>query len=95
MTEPPAPQRWVADDQTNRKFAAQVGVSVAMANKIRTGGRRPSTEVLVRIISMYDLDAMTTLRAHARGAAVFAAYMRMHVFDSPWPEDAAIVAAIE
>ena len=80
---------------TNSDFAARAKVSTATASKLRTGGRLPSTDLLYRIVVMWDLDPMAALRAHARGPAVFSAWLRVHVFDDPRTNDAKIAAMID
>jgi hypothetical protein len=80
---------------TNRDFAKRAQVSAATASKLRTGGRLPSTELLYRIVLMWNLDPMAALRAHARGPAVFSAWLRVHVFDDPRKGDPDIVAMID
>jgi hypothetical protein len=44
---------------------------------------------------MWDLDALHALRAHARGPAVFSAWLRVHVFDDPREGDQAIASMID
>jgi transcriptional regulator with XRE-family HTH domain len=80
---------------TNSDFAERARVSTATASKLRTGGRLPSTELLYRIVVMWDLDALAALRAHARGPAVFSAWLRVHVFEDPRKGDADIAAMID
>jgi len=70
-------------------------VSTATASKLRTGGRLPSTELLYRIVVMWDLDPMAALRAHARGPAVFSAWLRVHVFDDRRTNDAKMAAMFD
>ena len=79
---------------TNGEFAARVGVSTATASKLRTGGRLPSTALLYRIVIMWDLDPLAALRAHARGPAVFSAWLRVKVFEDPRKGDQAIIDMI-
>lgn len=83
------------DRTTNVTFARDTGVSPATASKLRTGGRLPSVPLLLKIVVMWDLDAMSALRAYARGKAVFAAWMRVRVFDDPREGDMEIVHEIE
>lgn len=80
---------------TNSDFAERAQVSTATASKLRTGGRLPSTELLYRIVVMWNLDPMAALRAHARGPAVFSAWLRVHVFDDPRRGDKDIAAMID
>jgi transcriptional regulator with XRE-family HTH domain len=80
---------------TNSEFAERTKVSTATASKLRTGGRLPSTELLYRIVVMWNLNALHALRAHARGQAVFSAWLRVHVFDDPRKGDAEIAAMID
>ena len=80
---------------TYSDFAERTKVSTATASKLRTGGRLPSTELLYRIVVMWNLDPMAALRAHARGPAVFSAWLRVHVFDDPRKGDPAIAAMID
>jgi transcriptional regulator with XRE-family HTH domain len=80
---------------TNADFAARTHVSTATASKLRTGGRLPSTDLLRRIILIWDLDAMAALGAHARGPAVFSAWLRVHVFDDPRRGDKEIAAQVD
>jgi len=80
---------------TNAEFAKRAHVSSATASKLRTGGRLPSTELLHRIVVLWDLDPMAALRAHARGPAVFSAWLRVHVFDDPRKGDPDIAAMID
>jgi len=80
---------------TNAEFAQRAKVSTATASKLRTGGRLPSTELLYRIVVMWNLDALAALRAHARGPAVFSAWLRVHVFEDPRRDDVKIAAMID
>lgn len=66
--------------KTNREVATELGISESMASRLRTGDRRPSGSLFIRIINKYDLDAGEALRAMDGGDVKLAAYLRQHVF---------------
>jgi hypothetical protein len=80
--------------RTNRVVSEEVHISQATLSKLRTGGRLPSIELLMRLIVFYDLDPMEAMRACVMGRAVFAAYIRVKVFNDPRPRDGDIVARV-
>ena len=63
---------------TSAQFAADVNIHYSMASRLRSGHRRPSIDLLIRIAEHYDLDITEAL--HAAHANEFGPYLEKHVF---------------
>lgn len=68
---------------TSAQFAASVGIHYSMASRLRSGHRRPSFDLIIRIADQYQLDLAAAVRA-AHGNA-FGAYLDEHVFTNDLP----------
>jgi len=55
-----------------------------MASRLRNGKRRPSGELLIKIIHEYELDYEDATKAYTHGAPTFGAYLRSTVFNPTW-----------
>lgn len=53
-----------------------------LSSRLRNGHRRPSVDMLNRIIKAYHLSAEEALAAFDRGPQDFAKYLREHVFEA-------------
>lgn len=49
--------------KTSAQFASDVGIHYSMASRLRSGERRPSYELLIRITDKYGLDLADAVRA--------------------------------
>lgn len=69
---------------TNEEFGLIVGCSESMASRLRSGSRRPGTDLRDRIIAAFkldkDLDTLREVMAASRDAKKFGAFLRKHVF---------------
>ena len=63
---------------TGAQFAYDVDISYSMASRLRSGHRRPSLELLIRITEKYELDLEGAVRA--ANAGTFGTYLEKHVF---------------
>lgn len=63
---------------TSAQFASTVGIHYSMASRLRAGHRRPSLDLLIRIIDEYGLDINEAV--HAAHANEFGKYLDEHVF---------------
>jgi len=69
--------------KTSAQFAAAVDIHYSMASRLRSGERRPSFDLLVRIADHYDLDLESAVRAaHANE---FGPYLEQHIFATQMP----------
>lgn len=68
---------------TSAQFATTVGIHYSMASRLRSGHRRPSFDLLVKIADHYQLDLAAAVRA-AHGNE-FGAYLDAHVFTNDLP----------
>lgn len=73
---------------TNNEFAYRVGISESYASYLRTGSRKPSGDLLFRILDVYGpegdgkLDQAETLSAYRRGADAFGRLLCDRVFST-------------
>lgn len=73
----------------NHEFANAVGCDHTTASRLRSGQRRPSAKMLLRICSAYNLDEGIALRNLGEGAEQFSTWLRQEVFDKPDEQEAA------
>lgn len=69
---------------TNEEFGLRVDCSESMASRLRSGQRRPGTDLRERIMKAFDFDKdLETLKAFneaASDATLFGAFLRKNVF---------------
>ncbi len=70
---------------TNEDFAERVGVTESYASYLRNGQRRPSGDLLVKIILAFELDPVAAMKAYQEGGTEFGTYLRDHVFSHSEP----------
>lgn len=70
---------------TNEQFGGRVGCSESMASRLRSGKRRPGTELLFAIVTEFDLDREATEKAFLAGKEAFGRYLCANVFDVKTP----------
>ena len=63
---------------TSAQFAAAVGIHESMASRLRSGHRRPSLDLLIRISDRYGLDIKEAARAAHTNQ--FGSYLSENVF---------------
>ena len=64
--------------KTSAQFAAAVNIHYSMASRLRSGERRPSFDLLVRIADHYALSLEDAVRAAHAGD--FGSFLEEHVF---------------
>jgi len=69
--------------KTSAQFAAAVDIHYSMASRLRSGERRPSLDLLIRIVDAYGLDINEAV--HAAHANEFGSYLEERVFSDPTP----------
>jgi transcriptional regulator with XRE-family HTH domain len=69
--------------KTSAQFAAAVDIHYSMASRLRSGERRPSLDLLIRIIDAYGLDINEAV--HAAHTNEFGSYLEERVFSDPTP----------
>ena len=63
---------------TNEDFAEQLGITESYASYLRTGGRKPSAAVLVKLSTIFHLDANALMDAYQRDHGNMARYLGEH-----------------
>lgn len=61
-------------------FAEKTGCHATMASRLRTGKRKPSLSLLLRIGDAFKLPEADLIKAYRGGAESFGAYLRKYVF---------------
>lgn len=74
---------------TNEDFGLRVGCSESMASRLRSGARRPGSDLRDRIIAAFgfdsDLETLKEFHEAASDAELFGAYLRERVFKEVVP----------
>jgi hypothetical protein len=72
---------------TNGAFGDAIGVTNSYASYMRNGHRKPSAELLIKIILTFELEPVPAMRAYQEGTEAFGVFLRETVFDVALPGD--------
>jgi transcriptional regulator with XRE-family HTH domain len=66
---------------TNPRFAELTGCDFTSASKIRNGHRRPSLELFMRMMIVFNVDANDAVDAWKRGPRAFTDFLNEMIFE--------------